>query len=305
MKTFFGYFRDYFNKVSFIRLLLTTTLVAILIFVNYHWGIESRIKRLPGHVSQLLVFYIFYLSVFGIAYFISLFNDFRVSIIDRNNFFLLLLVAPFFFALKMVEWRFFFLNQFDPAWQKYWTIVLQWPIKLGLLIIVLWLLLPLNHKLDSFWGLTVRDLKIWPYVFLLLCIVPFILLASAQRDFLLAYPKFKNILFLSPYVSTLWPWKLLFEISYGLDFLSIELFFRGFLVIGFARFVDWRAILPMAAFYCTIHFGKPWGECVSSYLGGAALGIIAFRTETIVGGLLVHLGIAYAMELGGWIHLFG
>ena len=91
-----------------------------------------------------------------------------------------------------------------------------------------------------------------------------------------------------------------FEISYSLDFISIELFFRGFLIIGFMRFVGANAILPMAAFYCSIHFGKPLGECISSYFGGMVLGVIAYRTTSILGGLIVHLGIAWAMEFFGF-----
>jgi hypothetical protein len=99
----------------------------------------------------------------------------------------------------------------------------------------------------------------------------------------------------------LWPWLLGYELSYGLDFVSIELFFRGFLVIALARYAGQYAILPMAAFYCTIHFGKPLGECISSFFGGLALGVIAWRTRSILGGLIVHLGLAWLMEVGGYI----
>ncbi|HEX4849316.1 MAG TPA: hypothetical protein VFV08_00855, partial [Puia sp.] len=222
MKTFFGYFRDYYNQVSAVRLLLTTSVVAILIFLNYHWGIESGMKQLPNQTRQLLVFYGFYLSVFGIAYLIELYRLPRSCISDRNDFFLLLLAAPLFFAVKMVDWRFFFLNQAEPAWQRYWTIILQWPLKLFALFVLLWLLSPLKQDMDSFWGLSIGRLKIKPYLILLVCITPLILFASTQRDFLFAYPKLKNILFLKAYTSPFWPWKILFELSYGSDFLSIE-----------------------------------------------------------------------------------
>ena len=98
-----------------------------------------------------------------------------------------------------------------------------------------------------------------------------------------------------------WLYKLLFELSYGSDFFSVEIFFRGFLVIGFIKWVGKDAILPMACFYCTIHFGKPMGECISSYFGGLLLGIVAYNTRSIYGGLMVHLGIAWLMEIGGYI----
>ena len=62
-----------------------------------------------------------------------------------------------------------------------------------------------------------------------------------------------------------------------------------------------HCIIPVACFYCTIHFGKPMGEAISSFFGGMLLGIVSFNTGSIWGGLMVHLGIAWLMEIGGWI----
>ena len=117
------------------------------------------------------------------------------------------------------------------------------------------------------------------------------------------YPKYQKLPFL---VQPERGWyKLLFELSYGSDFFTIELFFRGFLVLAFARWAGRDAILPMALFYCTIHFGKPVGECISSYFGGIILGVVILNTRSLFGGLLVHLGIAWLMELGGYLgHLY-
>ena len=136
---------------------------------------------------------------------------------------------------------------------------------------------------------------------MLLMMVPLIATASTQADFLATYPKIKLIEGLTNDGGLHWWHKLLFELSYGSDFITIELFFRGFLVLAFIKFAGKEAILPMACFYCTIHFGKPLGECISSYFGGILLGIVVFNTRSILGGLLVHLGIAWMMELGGYI----
>jgi membrane protease YdiL (CAAX protease family) len=130
--------------------------------------------------------------------------------------------------------------------------------------------------------------------------IPLIALASTQPDFLYTYPKLKTLQFLSDEKNNLF-YKLLYELSYGSDFVTIELFFRGFLILAFAKWVGKDAILPMAVFYCTIHFGKPLGECVSSFFGGIILGVITFHTRSIYGGLMVHLGIAWLMELGGYL----
>ena len=91
-----------------------------------------------------------------------------------------------------------------------------------------------------------------------------------------------------------------YESVYSLDYVVTEFFFRGFLIIPFARIVGPKAILPMCAFYVSIHFDKPLGECISSFFGGLMLGILAYRTKSVYGGVIVHLGIALGMELVGW-----
>jgi hypothetical protein len=131
--------------------------------------------------------------------------------------------------------------------------------------------------------------------------LPLIAAASMQPDFLAMYPKLKLIAEVYNETDLHWWHKLLFELSYGSDFIGIELFFRGFLILAFIKWTGKDAILPMACFYCTIHFGKPLGECISSYFGGLILGIVVYNTRSILGGLMVHLGIAWLMEIGGFI----
>ncbi len=128
---------------------------------------------------------------------------------------------------------------------------------------------------------------------------PMIVLASTQPDFLAMYPKaqFINGLHFS---QEIWRW-VVYEICYGFDFVSIEFFFRGFLILALLNIFGKQCIAPVACFYCTIHFGKPLGEAISSFWGGLLLGIVSFNTRSIWGGLMVHLGIAWMMEVGGWL----
>ena len=88
----------------------------------------------------------------------------------------------------------------------------------------------------------------------------------------------------------------IYEFTYGLNFVSLELFFRGAMVIGMAAIMGRHAVLPMAVTYCFLHFGKPAAECISSFFGGYLLGVIALYTRSIFGGCIVHLGIAFLME---------
>jgi hypothetical protein len=311
LKAFIGFLRGYFQNSSRKSLVLTLLFAALLVFLNYTLGLEKRILLVKPWYFSWLGFFFFYGFVLFFAWAIQVYcvPEGRAGLAfrgkDRFLFIRLLLLAPLYFSAKMIHWD---LSAFFPAgwrypWDRYAQIVLQLPAKLLLLLCMLYLCqgIEQNRSAAGFYGLTTKGFKPLPYLTLLLALLPVVLVASTRPDFLHTYPKVKNIAFVGPYARELWPWRLLYEISYGLDFLSIELFFRGFLVIGLLRYAGEYAILPMAAFYCTIHFGKPLGECISSFFGGLALGVLAWRTRSILGGLMVHLGLAWMMEVGGWL----
>ena len=52
------------------------------------------------------------------------------------------------------------------------------------------------------------------------------------------------------------------QLVYGLQFLSLEFFFRGFLLFGLERRFGMHAILVMVVPYCMIHFRKTWRQQV-------------------------------------------
>ncbi|HVU95586.1 MAG TPA: CPBP family glutamic-type intramembrane protease [Puia sp.] len=304
MRAFINYLTAYLRSTSRPALFITLLFVAALVAANYTVGIESRIRALPWYLA-LGAFFLFYLVVLALVW--GLQYEWNKTNLKQPKLLILLGLAPLYFALKMVHWD---ILPLLPAaikfpWDRYTQLVLQLPLKLLLLFAILRTLytaglLP-GNSFASAVGLTRANFNALPYFGLLLCTVPLIVLASTQHDFLLVYPKVKNLSFINGYAKPEWPWKLLYEVSYGLDFLGIELFFRGLLVVVLVNYVGQDAILPMAAFYCTIHFGKPLGECISSFFGGLILGVLAARTRTILGGLIVHLGLAWFMELGGWL----
>jgi hypothetical protein len=311
MKAFITYLRHYLHQQSRKSFLLIFLFVALLVTLNYTFGIERRILAIRPWYFSLFGFFVAYGAVLGIAWGIQVWfrRDREIQPPRAGSPFpyWLLLLAPLYFAAKMIHWDLSPLlpAAVSPAWDHYALIVLQLPAKLLLLLLLLygcWKggLLEGKDPWEAV-GLTGRNFNARPYFLLLLLLVPLIALASTQHDFLRVYPKFRNILFINGFAHPAWPWKLLYELSYGLDFLSIELFFRGLLVIGLARYAGTDVVLPMAAFYCTIHFGKPLGECISSFFGGLVLGVLALRTRSILGGLMVHLGLAWMMEIGGWL----
>ena len=224
----------------------------------------------------------------------------KTTLFKTKNVTLLLFLAPLLFAYKMsIDVTFQFSSQ--PALNTYWNQVIYWPIKMIAVTLILFVIWKLHDPHKPFYGTGTMNFKPQPYLIMLLIMLPLIALASIQPDFLLTYPKLKHIPFLTQHSHFSTLYKLLFEISYGTDFFTIELFFRGFLIVAFSRWFGINCILPMACFYCTIHFGKPLAECISSFFGGMILGVITYNTRTIWGGLMVHLGIAWMMELGGFL----
>lgn len=304
MRSFINYLIAYFRSTSRPALIITTLFVAALVAANYTVGIESRIKALPWYLA-LGGFYLFYTIVLALVW--GLQYEWHKTPVAQPKLLLLLALAPLYFALKIVHWN---LLALLPAalkypWDRYTQIVLQLPLKLLLLFCFLWTLrktglLP-GKSFGAAVGLTRENFNALPYFGLLLLTIPLITLASTRPEFLVVYPKVRNLAFIDGSAHPEWLWKGIYELSYGLDFLGIELFFRGLLVVALIGYVGQDAVLPMAAFYCTIHFGKPMGECISSFFGGLILGVLAARTRTILGGLIVHLGLAWLMEIGGWL----
>lgn len=169
-----------------------------------------------------------------------------------------------------------------------------------LAVFIFWIL-PGSEGKASFFGFKLKGVDTKPYFILLLIMLPLIALASTQSDFLDRYPTFANIIKGNMSNSTLVARVGIYEILYGMDYVAVELFFRGFVIFTLARFMGKGAIIPMVTMYVFIHFGKPLGETISSFFGGMVLGVIAYETRSIIGGIIVHCGIAYMMEIGGFL----
>lgn len=301
MNYFLSLFADYFKNLDKLTFLLVSLFVAILIFFNYRFGLNAKIWQASSEMEKFLRFYALYFFTFGGAYFIQYLTG-RTIVHFSLPLIILIALAPAVFALKVVfnAHRPLFFKIFDWPQSRYYFILADYPIRLLLVLAIVWLLWRWVRPPYPFCGLTFTNFEWKPYLILLAFMVPLIAFASLRPDFLATYPKFKTIAFYTDTSHTPWLDRLWFEISYGIDFITIEVFFRGFLVLAFAHFIGKDAILPMAAFYCVIHFGKPLPECISSYFGGMLLGILVYKTHTIIGGLIVHLGIAWLMEAGGY-----
>ena len=297
MKKILFYIKEYAKETNKIVFAASTVFVAVIIYINYHFDLNRLINSL-NEPQQYLGWFLVFLISFSFAYILqAIFSE--TSIFKSKKALALLFIGPAIFAWKM-SYNLDFHFTTDKALNTYWNHVVYWPLKLAVVALALYIVWLIFDKDQPFYGISTKHFKAKPYFIMLLIMVPLIAAASTQPDFLALYPKLKNIQQLSSQRGHGF-YKLLYELSYGSDFLSIELFFRGFLLLAFVKWAGKDAILPMAIFYCTIHFGKPLGECISSYFGGLVLGIVTYNTRSIFGGLIVHLGIAWLMELGGYL----
>lgn len=169
------------------------------------------------------------------------------------------------------------------------------------IIYIFWLRKPA----PAFFGIK-PNTSIRPYLIMLAIMAPFIFAASFDPSFLKQYPNYKGAL-IEQFASRNdlnYPLLLSFyELSYAFGFFVVEVFFRGFLIFAFTQFLGPHVVLPMAVTYCVLHFGKPLGEAISSFFGGYLLGILALRTRNIYGGIVIHIGIAWLMELFAYLQM--
>ena len=100
------------------------------------------------------------------------------------------------------------------------------------------------------WRLKPRWQDLRPYVLFLAVMLPVLTLASLLSSFQAKYPFYDGA------VAGGWHfWG--FQLFYGVQFLGVEAFFRGFLLFGLERRLGWYAIGVSTIPYVMIHFGKP------------------------------------------------
>ena len=305
MKKIFGYFIDFHKKYFSPKLYLAAILfIAALITFNYWFDFEdSHIDLYRGKSIRILFFALYHLfAYYGILLLIFLFGKEKLKLTKE-------------FWIKSVAG--FLILGFDRSYTGYYTILKSafppetyfFYYKLAYNgIRFLTILLPLlflkliydRHTGEGLYGLRLKRIDLKPYWLMLALFAPVIYLISFSPDFIDYYPTYKRsggdmfaLYYHIPEIVS----KFVYETFYLSDFLYTELFFRGFLVIGMTRLLGRNAVIPMAAAYAVLHFGKPLGEAAGSVFGGYILGIIALYSRNIWGGVFIHGGIALLMEI--------
>ena len=128
------------------------------------------------------------------------------------------------------------------------------------------------------------------YAAMYLVMLPVLVWASSFASFLDYYPFYDRA---AEGGGAFW----LYEIGYGLQFVGIEAFFRGFLTFGLAKRFGLLGIPIMTVPYVMIHFGKPAPEAFAAIIAGLVLGYLALRSKSFVPGVFLHVGVAITMDL--------
>lgn len=165
--------------------------------------------------------------------------------------------------------------------------------------IMLFLLLPMaiiklffkEKPGDYGWNIRVKPNHILIYFLMFAAVFPLIWFASQRGDFQMVYPFYREAYRASFQEIFIW------ETAYLMQFVALEFFFRGFLVLGLERSMGRLAIWVAAVPYCMIHYHKPPLEAFAAIAAGIILGEIAQRTRTIMGGAMIHVGVALSMDM--------
>jgi hypothetical protein len=299
MKEILGYFRTYLSDdLRPIYLLCVTAFIALSLFVNYSLDFE---RRMISSLETRQGLFLFYMAFFSFPYAVSmalhaLFHR-PAGYLVKPGFYLLSLIIVAGLAIEAS-------TDIGPAAAE----CIAGPRYVHLFALcannliqaLLWSIPPLCYWLardrgrTAVYGFVKRGFPVYPYALMLLVMAPFIAYFSGGSDFLRAYPRYglAGIPADLPNAGRL----LLFEACYGLAYVSVEFYFRGFMVMALWRYLGHGAIVPMSVVYCYIHFQKPLVEALSSFFGGMVLGVISGYGGSIYGGIIVHMGMAWMME---------
>jgi hypothetical protein len=289
--------QDYkFLPYCYAALIIVSSIVFIYT-TDIGWAIgKGKTPTSNGVVNSVLMFTVIY---FLVAIPVLIFQG-KYKEISKPHFYLKGLVLTTFIGISAIyPWREKLdLSNIPPPEQMFifkslWrmsNIIFVLPVLILLRIFV-------DKKVKGLYGLCSGNHHIKAYLSLYIVILPILIAVSFTPGFLSYYPMGKSWLFEGLFGNPAWLNTTIFETIYMNDFIMVELIYRGALVIGMGTAIGRSAVLPMVAVYVALHFGKPALETISAIFGGFFLGTLAFQTKHIWGGVIIHMGIALAIEL--------
>jgi membrane protease YdiL (CAAX protease family) len=178
----------------------------------------------------------------------------------------------------------------------YWavtSVVLR--IAVPVALIILWL-----RKRPADFGFRLRGVTshAWIYLALFAVMVPVVTAVSFTPAFQAKYP-----MYFSPAGG--WSHFTVYQLAYGVQFLGVEAFFRGYITFGLYPRLGYLSLFVMVIPYSMVHFGKPPLEVFVAIPAGLLLGYLALKSRTWILGALLHWGVAITMDLLAIAHRGG
>ena len=289
-------------------------LLGVMFFVNYRYTFESTVIRgLPFPAGHAAFYFLFYFAPYALTHSVYALATRDVSIVRRRDFWTLslfgFLVLAIYVTLRNGPWYLLktqpslfegIPQEYQPFAARCASNILPLTLMSVPLSVYWW---KTDRKAMPLYGFSAKTIDLRPYFVILVALAPLVIIASFTSDFQHAYPRYKFGFPEFAGAAERRAFMGLFEFCYGADFIFVEFFFRGFMILAFARLFGPKVIIPMVVAYALIHFEKPLLEALSSIAGGLVLGIISYRTKSIYGGVIIHLGIAFCMEIAGALQM--
>jgi hypothetical protein len=286
----------------------TFLFLAAAISINYTFNFEEDIlESYKGQDISMLHYFLFYSFAYYCIVIPKILIEKRSSILHQKEFWIKSLV---FLALIGIYGGFEYYGTlaslFTDPYESYFVRKVLVNMYGPVLYIIPLLILKIIYDRDvkGFYGLKLKGFDPSPYLVMLFVMIPLIFWASFQNDFQETYPEFKPWLTNEIFGLSKRQLSAIYEFFYGLDFISVEMIFRGAFVIGMAKVMGKDSVLPMVSVYAFLHFGKPLAETLGSIFGGYILGVIALSSGNILGGCMIHMGVALLMDFAALVQYY-
>jgi hypothetical protein len=303
MKEIYSQLKHYWiHDIKIAYLVSLWVFLAVAIYFNYQFDFENSILRIRSRTGSYAFLVIVYYSVpylYAFAMYALFYNAWHIFKLWK--FWLTVVTAiagltlneAFYWHFQWIQnnMKVFEDRQFSSNCLSYFLGAFLYALP----PCIYWFYI--DRKKTPLYGFSKKHFKAKPYLIMIGCMFPLLVAASFTDDFKNFYPLYTDWGFSSINHLPQWISVVLFEFCYGLNFVGIEFIFRGFMVMALIDIIGVDGVLPMATVYCVYHFGKPMGECISAFFGGTILGVIAYNSRSIYGGIFIHIGIAFMMEL--------
>ncbi len=201
-------------------------------------------------------------------------------------------ISWYYASRNFFRFNFFPLYQNDP--NVYLYEYLYWFVSDFITLFLLSILIikfVLKEEIQEY-GLRIGDYKAglqFSAIFLVVMIM-IIWFISAAPDFADKYPHLQS-------TKNSWKEFYIYEAGMLLYMISWEFIWRGFMLFGLKEKFGYYSVLIQMIPFVILHNGKPIPETFGAIAGGIALGILAFRTNSIYYCIITHIGVMYSIDL--------